>query len=130
MKLRLSALILLFLLFFALPGRTYFEIRGRAQRLERLQTEVETLRGRQAELGEELAYRQSPFYIEKEAREQLNYVGENEIIIILPDFEENGENGDDQESAVSSENLYSRGRAVSPWQANAKRWWRLLFLGD
>jgi cell division protein FtsB len=128
MRLRLPALLVLLLLSFLLPGRTYLEVRERNQRLGRLRNEVESLSDRRSELEEELAYRQSSLYVETAAREQLNYARENEVIIVLPDFRGDEEEGDEQDE-ISSETAHIKEREVPSWQANAKRW-RALFFGD
>lgn len=128
MKLRLPALFILLLLSFVLPGRTYLEVRERNQRLGRLRDEVGNLDDRRSELEEELAYRQSPLYVETAAREQLNYAGENEVIIVLPDFQEDEGEGDKRDN-TPSETAHIRRREIPSWQSNAKRW-RALFLGE
>jgi len=126
-RLNLPVLIFLLLLSLVLPVRTYIEIKGRAQHLEQLRSEIVTLRDKYADLEEEFAYRQSPLYIEKEAREQLNYAKEGEIIVILPDLEEAEGKEKDSGAVASSNNPYPQGRAVPFWQANAKSWRRLFF---
>jgi len=122
-----SAIVFSMLLFLAFPGRTYVEIKSRAQRLEQLRAEVEVLRERRAELEEELAYRQSAYYIEKEAREQLNYAKPDEVIVILPDLEDGEANV--QETAASAEVVRFGEREIPSWRRNADRW-RKLFFGD
>lgn len=85
-RLTLPVSILLVFFFVVLLGQSYLRVKERIQRLELLRGEVWTLQGRKKELEEELAYRQSPTYIEKEAREQLGYAKRGEVIVVLPDF--------------------------------------------
>lgn len=122
-RLTLPVSILLLLLFFVLLGQSYFEAKGRARRLDLLKAEVGTLGDRKAELEEELTYRQSPAYIEKEAREQLGYAFPDEMIVVLPDLEgksataEASEGGEALAAKISVEE-------ISNWEQ-----WRLLFFG-
>lgn len=120
-RVTLPIFILLILLFFTLLGQSYFETRKRAQRLDLLKTGVETLQDRKAELEEDLSYRQSPTYIEREAREQLGYTKKGEVIVVLPDLEkEKEEKGKGEVAALGSgEGTFSMDNKEAPiW----KRW--------
>jgi cell division protein FtsB len=124
-RIRLPISFLLLLLFLVLLGRSYLEAKGRAQRLELLQTEVDTLGDKKEELEEDLGYHQSSDYIEKEAREQLGYVKDGEVIVVLPDLEEQvtalAEKGDEATSPTAS----LAGSEIPNW-----RRWRQLFFGN
>lgn len=123
-KIRLPISFLLLLLFLVLLGRSYFEAKGRAQRLEFLQTEVDALGDKKEELEEDLGYHQSPDYIEKEAREQLGYVKSGEVIVVLPDLAEQV-----AESAEGGDEVVSPTAALARLEKPNWRQWRQLFFG-
>lgn len=112
--------ILLLLLFFFLLGQSYLEAKGRVRRLELLESEVETLRDRKTELEEELTYRQSPDYIEKEAREQLGYTKKGEVIVVLPDFEESSFAEASEEGETPAAETWAR--ELPLWRRNLAAW--------
>jgi cell division protein FtsB len=122
-KLTLPAFVFLLLLFFLSLGQSYSETKGRAQRIDLLNNEVETLRDKRSELEEELAYRQSPAFVEKEAREQLGYAKRGEVIAVLPDFEK--KEGEGEVAAATSDEEFAAVREVPNWKQ-----WRLLFFDN
>lgn len=123
-RLNLPVSIILLFLFFILLGQSFFEVKGRIRRLELLGAEVGTLRDRKAELEEELIFRQSPAYIEKEAREQLGYAKKGEVIVVLPDWEEEKKDNEGEVAAAdSSEGTFSAEKELLIWE----RWRCLCF---
>ncbi len=103
-RLTLHVFILFLSLFFILLGQSYLKVKGRAKRVELLREEVQTLQEKKEEVAEELDYRQSPAYIEKEARE-LGYSKGGEVIVVLPDLE--GEEGEVGAATADSEGVTS-----------------------
>jgi cell division protein FtsB len=113
-RLTLPVFIFLLSLFFILLGQSYLKVKGRAQRLELLQDEVQALQNRKTEVEEELDYRQSPDYIEKEARE-LGYTKKGEVIVVLPDLEKKEK--EKEVAAVGSDGALSSSDKEAPiWQ--------------
>lgn len=126
MRLALPVSILLLFLFLFLLGQSYFEVKGRVQRLELLRAEVGTFQDRKAELEEELAYRQDLTYVEGQAREQLGYAFPNEEIVVLPDFEKEREEKGGALAASSSGETSLAKKEIPIW----KRWGCLLVPGS
>ena len=65
-------------------SRSVWRIYRRGDRLMELRREIENLKEEKKRLQEEIVYRQSPEFIEKEARDRLNMVKEGERVVILP----------------------------------------------
>lgn len=86
-KLRLPIPLILSVFFLFVLGQSYFGVREKMQRLERLRADVGTLRDSKTELEGELSYRQSQGYVEREAYEQLGWAREGEVFVVLPDLE-------------------------------------------
>jgi len=124
-KLRLPfSALLAFLLLLFFVGKSYLEIRDKAQRLQRLKEEVAALQEKKKEFEDDLAYRQSADYIEKEAREQLGYVKEGEVIIVLPDLESSNSAVEGQAEGQSKSPPSSQEYPKTP---NWMLWHRLFF---
>lgn len=96
-------------------ARSFWEQQTDLGRLERLQKEVVELRSHVESLNWEIAHKESPEFLEREARDKLGLIKEGERVVILP---ENpavlGGIVEDQPAKVDG----------SP---NWKKWWRFLF---
>lgn len=120
-----SFLILGFFIF--LSVHSFLETKAREGRLELLRSEVATLQKKAEEKKQELTYRSSTEFVEKEAREKLSYAKPGEVIAVLPDFEakvkspETLAKGDEEKSARGP----SKNEPSPYWKQ-----WRTLFFGD
>jgi cell division protein FtsB len=117
--------LILLLLFLVLLGRSYFEVKERIQRLELLGAEVAALSDKKEELEGDLDYRRSLDYVEREAREQLGYVKDGEVIVVLPDLEEQLSGSSAEKEAESSPAASLAGAEAPIW-----RQWHQLFFGN
>lgn len=118
-----SFLIFGFLLLFLVQG--FLAAREREGRLTLLQQEVSSLSAKVKEKEGELAYRQSPEYIEKAAREQLGWAKPGETIVVLPDLEEK-KPADKTSAASNSTSTPSSPIALLPYWKQ----WRVIFFGN
>lgn len=83
-QLKLLAISALSLLALYNSYRTFGEVKKRSLRLEEGRKKVEALREEKAALEAELEYKQSPEFVEKEARDKLGLVLSGEKIVIIP----------------------------------------------
>ncbi len=81
--LTLPVLILGLLVVFQL-SRSIISIYGRGGRVKELVAEVAGLEKKKQDLEQEKAFRQTPEFIEREARDRLRMVKEGERILVLP----------------------------------------------
>lgn len=88
-----------------------------ANNVARAEERLERLRAQNEELKRELAYKQSPEFVEREIREKLGLVRRGEAIVILP-------KGDDESLDKLGTSLANDERKSTP---NYKKWWRLFF---
>lgn len=129
-RLTLPLFVLLLLFFFFLLGQSYFEVKGRVQRLELLRDEVETLQDRKADLEKELTYRQSLSYIEQAARDQLQfgYPKRGEVIVVLPDLKEKTAEPSKKEEALAAGSATKK--QLSLLEKNIRSWGCLFIPGS
>jgi cell division protein FtsB len=83
---RILIIIISFLLVVSLIGNIS-RTRHMQQTLAEAEKSLEELRSKQATLQQDLSVIESDFYLEKEARNKLGLVKENEIVIVLPNEE-------------------------------------------
>jgi cell division protein FtsB len=122
-RLTLPTLMIFLLLFSFLLVQSYLNVRKKAQRLELLQEETASLAGRKEDLEEELSYRQSPLYVEGEARDRLGYAKKGEVVVVIADSKEEGKRKEKAEEAPSLEELAFSQEETPVW----KRWGCLWF---
>ena len=73
-------------------SRSIISIYGRGGRVGELVAEVAGLEGEKEALEKERAFRQTPEFVEREARDRLRMVKEGERILVLPREEQNEKN--------------------------------------
>lgn len=85
---RRKLLFFFLLLFFLGVGlfRTLKRVQDRQGRMDGLKAEVGSLEAENRQLQKEVVYRQSPEFIEQQARDQLKMVKEGEHLVILPNL--------------------------------------------
>lgn len=127
-KLTLPIFFSLLFLFFFLLGRSYFEVKGRVQRLELLRDEVETLQDRKADLEEELTYRLSLSYIEQVLRDVFGYAKRGEVIVVLPDLKEKTAESSKKGEALAAESTTKK--QLSLLEKNIRSWGCLFIPGS
>ncbi|GMR19150.1 MAG: hypothetical protein BMS9Abin34_278 [Patescibacteria group bacterium] len=107
----------------------FFKVGAREDQLGSLRSEVGALRMKVDEKLGELEYRRSPEFVYKVALEQLGYARPGEVIVVLPDFE-------DEQSSSSGASAKEGGEKDSPKSSVGAEplpyWkqWRVLFLGN
>ena len=69
-------------------SRSIISMYGRGGRVEELAAEVAGLEKEKEELEREKAFRQTPEFVEREARDKLRMVREGEHILVLPDSQD------------------------------------------
>jgi len=105
-------------------GQSFLAARARGSRLELLRNEVALLQDKVSEKEEELSYRSSLEFAEKEARDQLGYAKRGETVVVLSDFEEKVK-GAKEEVDPDLEEGGASGLALPYWKQ-----WRILFFGN
>ena len=102
------------------------------KRLENLQQEVEGLRVERESLEESIAYKQTPDYVEKMARNELNLVLPGEKVYVVTE----GTGGDSGGAKDAGSRAFRLGDVLSsqsnvaegvPKSENWYRWFRLFF---
>lgn len=85
---RYFALIIIVLSFFLTfnLSRGVWDAYRNKNKLEQSQKTLEQVKEENALLKKDLEYKQSQFFIEKEAREKLNLSKQNEVVAILPEL--------------------------------------------
>lgn len=119
---RKSVLLVIVCIFF-LAGliRIFIKVSEGKKRLETVKDEVAQIIKQKEDLEKEVENRQSPFYLEREARNRLNLVKPGERIVILPNrVKPDGTT----EGSVSSGGAKE---ANKPSEPNWVKWKRLLF---
>jgi cell division protein FtsB len=81
----ISLFIIIFGLFFiASLGRNVYDLTRTSKQIEKAGKKVAGLGKDQEELKKQLEYVKSEQFVEKEAREKLNFVKEGEVVVVLP----------------------------------------------
>jgi len=119
---------LLFILSTFLLIQNFFGVRSKEEELGRFEAEVGALQARVEEKLGDLEYRGSEEFVYKEALEQLGYTKPGEIIVVLPDFEENRSSPSEVGALENEENSPESSAQKQP-TPNWKRW-RILFFGS
>ncbi|MCL5003986.1 MAG: septum formation initiator family protein [Patescibacteria group bacterium] len=118
MKLK-HILVLLVLFAFVL---SFLNIAGKIsegqKRLKEIQNKVNAEIKQKQALEQEVKQRQGLSYLEKEARDELNYVMPGERIVILPS---------QYNSSLSGDNFGNNQTPTVPQTPNWQKWWRLFF---
>ena len=108
----LSLFIIIFGLFFiASLGRNVYDLTRTSKQIEKAEIKVAGLEKDQEELKKQLEYVKSDQFVEKEAREKLNFVKEGEVVVVLPQEDSN------QKPDTSNQ------KPISNWQ----KWIKVLF---
>ncbi|OGC54514.1 hypothetical protein A2797_00690 [candidate division WWE3 bacterium RIFCSPHIGHO2_01_FULL_48_15] len=118
--------LLIFGILLLLLAQSFLEARERENKLALLRGEVEALAQRSEEKKAELTYRNSPEFIEKQAREQLGWAKEGETIVVLPDIEEEKKSSSQIASAETAPSSSSSNSAPLPYWKQ----WRIVFFGN
>lgn len=84
------------------------------ERVEKLAAEKTELLEARGELLSRLEYVQSPEYLEKVARDELNLAKPEETVVIVPDSELSGTGSSDQEAVIGQD------------KPNYLKWWEVL----
>lgn len=88
-RLSVSLLIIVIGLYFLVNvGKRVYDLYRTSDRLTLAEQKLEQERAKNSELKKEIAYRESDFFAEKEAREKLNYARPNEKIAVIQGLEE------------------------------------------
>lgn len=95
--------------------RTLKRVQDRQGRMEGIKTEVGSLEAENRQLTKEVVYRQSPEFIEQQARDQLKMVKKGERLVILPNLP----------TVLGSEATPAAPPNIPVW----KQWWEVFF-GD
>lgn len=81
----ISLFLIIFGLFFiASVGRNVYDLTRTGKQIEKAEVKVAGLEKDQQELKKQLEYVKSDQFVEKEAREKLNFVKEGEVVVVLP----------------------------------------------
>jgi len=100
------------------------------QELASLQQQIVTSEKDQQDINEELAYRNSPGGLEKEARQRLNVKKEGEsVVAILPENQDQGNQGivPSKQDATGTD----QANPQAPWwQANPQKWLKYFRIQD
>ena len=112
-----------------LSVQSYLKSRSRENELIQLRAQVDGLQGKVEEKQEHLNYRKSPEFIYKEALEQLGLTNPDEMITILPDWEEKKKSfaasSDQPGNSSSSASSAAPSTPMPYWKQ-----WRVLFFGN
>ena len=106
-----------------LLGQSFYKVRTRGNQLNLFQSEVDALRAKAEEKLGELEYRRSEAFVYKEALERLGYTKLGEIIVVLPDFEEERAKEDNSQSEESDGSVAGAAVKDRPYWKQ----WRSLF---
>jgi len=87
-KLVVSFLIIVIGLYFLVNvGKRVYDLYRTSDRLTSVRIKLDEARAKNEELKKEIAYREGDFFVEKEAREKLNYARTNEKIAVITGLE-------------------------------------------
>ena len=82
---RFLYLCLLFLLINLILDRTLFQIFGLNQNLRVIQNRIDYIGQKNLKIENKIKKSSNPDFVEREARERLDYAGEEDLIFLFPD---------------------------------------------